>query len=185
MPDHRFILGIDAGTTGILAVLVDERGVIRERAYSEFPQYFPQPGWVEQDADEIWATVMAVVRAVLEKLPGASVAGIGIANQRETVVVWDRRSGKPVHRAIVWQCRRTAETCARLRDSGVDELVRRKTGLVIDPYFSATKLAWVLDHVDGARDRVGDLAFGTVDSWLIWRMTGGASHVTDFSNAST
>ena len=184
MSEIQCILGIDAGTTSIAGVLVDSEGGIRAEAYSEFPQYFPRPGWVEQDAEEIWQTVRRVAAQVIERAPDVDVAAIGIANQRETVIVWDRRSGKPIHRAVVWQCRRTAEDCARLKEAGEQERVRAKTGLVIDPYFSATKLAWVLDHVDGAREAADSLAFGTVDTWLIRQLSGGAAHVTDFSNAS-
>jgi glycerol kinase len=180
-------LAIDAGTTGVRAIAVDEHGSPLEWSYREFPQYFPQPGWVEHDADEIWTATLETLAEVQSKLAdaGQSVATIGITNQRETAVVWDRRTGRPLHRAIVWQDRRTAGRCDELRDEGREPLVRERTGLVLDPYFSATKLEWLLTR--GGVDAGPDLAFGTVDSWILWRLTGGPDggvHATDPSNAS-
>jgi glycerol kinase len=182
------ILAIDAGTTGVRAMVVDESGSVTARGYREFAQHFPRPGWVEHDPDDWWS---AMVEAIEEALATAgvdatSLAALGITNQRETTVLWDRRTLRPIHPAIVWQDRRTAPLCERLRDEGWDEAIRRRTGLVIDPYFSGTKLAWLLDNVDGAREaaRSGDLAFGTVDTYLVARMTGGSRHVTDRTNAS-
>jgi glycerol kinase len=184
----RYVLAIDQGTTGSTVMVFDERGRVRSRAYSEFRQHYPKPAWVEHDAEEIWRVTHGLVAKALAsaKVRASSLAGIGITNQRETTVVWDRRSGKPIHRAIVWQDRRTASVCDRLRASGAEKDVRRKTGLVLDPYFSGTKIAWILDNVRGARARAerGELAFGTIDSWLIWKLTGGAVHATDYTNAS-
>jgi len=180
---RRVILGIDAGTTGVRTFAIDDASSVVRSAYREFPQYFPQPGWVEHDADEIWhatlATLTEVVRACEDA--GDAVAAIGITNQRETTVVWNRSTGRPLHRAIVWQDRRTAHRCDELRAAGHEPLVRERTGLVLDPYFSATKLAWLL--ADGGVERSADLAFGTVDSWLLWKLTGGAVHATEPSNA--
>ena len=168
-------------------LVLDRRGRVRGRAYREFTQHFPRPGWVEHDPEEIWRVTLGVLRAACRRAGarGHDLAGIGITNQRETTVLWDRR-GRPVHRAIVWQDRRTAEHCEALRAAGAEDLLRRKTGLVLDPYFSATKLHWLLGHVRRARERAanGDLRFGTVDSWLVWKLTGGAMHVTDPTNAS-
>ena len=177
------LLALDQGTTSSRAILFDPAGGVVARAQQEFPQVFPRPGWVEHDPEAIWASQAAVLNDVLG---GGDVAALGITNQRETTVVWDRETSTPVYNAIVWQDRRTADACQRLRDDGVEELVAEKTGLLLDPYFSATKLAWILDHVDGARERAeaGKLAFGTIDSWLVWKLTGGARHVTDPSNAS-
>lgn len=181
------ILALDQGTTSSRAILFD---VARNGALSpvgmaqvEFAQHYPASGWVEHDAEEIWATTLATAK---QAMSGHEVAAIGVTNQRETVVVWDRTTGRPIHNAIVWQDRRTADMCARLRGEGAEEMVTAKTGLLLDPYFSATKLAWLLENVEGARAKAeaGDLAFGTVDSWLIWRLTGGASHVTDATNAA-
>ena len=182
----RYVLAIDQGTTGSTAMVFDAGGAIRGRGYSEFPQYYPKPGWVEHDPDEIWTVSLKVIKAALRaaRIAARDLAAIGITNQRETVVVWDRRSGKPVHRAIVWQDRRTADLCQQLKAEGLEETVRATTGLVIDPYFSGTKLRWLLDHVRGLRGRVADLAFGTVDSWLIHKLSGGRAHVTDYTNAS-
>ena len=186
MPD--FILALDQGTTSSRSVVFDHAGRIVAMAQREFTQHFPHSGWVEHDAEEIWATQAATIAEVLARarLAPADIAAIGITNQRETTVLWDRRTGRPVAPAIVWQDRRTADHCARLKSEGLEPEVARRTGLLLDPYFSGTKLAWLLDHVDGARARAeaGELAFGTVDSWLIWKLTGGASHVTDVSNAS-
>ncbi len=188
MTTRRYVLALDQGTTGSTALVVDPDGRVRARGYAELPQYFPRPGWVEHDPEEIWATVERAARAALAeaRIVGAEVAAIGIANQRETTIVWDRASGAPIHRAIVWQCRRTAPTCDRLRAQGVEPLVRDRTGLVLDAYFSGTKIRWLLDEVPGARVRAerGQLAFGTVDAWLLWKLTGGSVHGTDASNAS-
>jgi glycerol kinase len=182
------ILALDQGTTSSRAIVFDESGAIRAVAQREFQQIFPKPGWVEHDPDEIWESQLATAREALSKagLGAQDVAGLGITNQRETVVVWDRRTGRPLHNAIVWQDRRTAEDCERLRHSGHLPSFRRKTGLVLDPYFSGTKLAWLLRNVPGLRTAAldGRLAFGTIDSWLIWNLTGGAVHATDVTNAS-
>ncbi len=180
-----YILALDQGTTSSRAIAFDVSGRALAIAQREFAQHFPQPGWVEHDADEIWNTQSAVAREVVERL-GQLPAAIGITNQRETTVLWDRQSGRPVSRAIVWQDRRTVSHCEMLRAGGQHTAIERTTGLVLDAYFSATKLAWLLDQVPGARARAqaGELAFGTVDSWLIWRLTGGRAHVTDPSNAS-
>ena len=184
----RYILALDQGTTGSRAFLFDARGSVVASDYKEFPQYFPKPGWVEHDADEIWASCAAVIKGVLKKsrVSSQAIAAIGITNQRETTVLWDRKTGKPVHRAICWQCRRTADLCRGLRAKGLEKLFREKTGLVIDAYFSGTKIRWLLDHVPGLRQRAqkGQICFGTIDSWLIWKLTGGASHATDLTNAS-
>jgi glycerol kinase len=188
MSAGRYILALDQGTTGSTALVVDPDGRVLARGYAELPQYFPQPGWVEHDPDEIWATVERAARAALAeaRVSGTDVAAVGITNQRETTIVWERATGRPIHRAIVWQCRRTAGLCDRLRADGVESLVRAKTGLVLDAYFSGTKIRWLLDEVPGARARAerGDLAFGTVDAWLIWKLTGGRVHATDATNAS-
>ncbi|UWQ17977.1 glycerol kinase GlpK [Jannaschia sp. M317] len=182
-----YILAIDQGTTSSRAILFDAAMKITSTAQQEFPQHFPDSGWVEHDVEEIWATVEATCRDVLTKqgITAADVAGIGITNQRETTVVWDRATGAAVHKAIVWQDRRTSAFCDGLKAAGHEADVTARTGLLLDPYFSGTKLAWILDNVPGARARAeaGDLLFGTIDSWLIWRMTGGASHVTDATNA--
>ncbi|MBU6427992.1 MAG: glycerol kinase GlpK [Cyanobacteria bacterium REEB65] len=185
---NRVVLAIDQGTTGTTVLALDQAGSVRGRAYREIAQYYPKPGWVEHDALEIWkGTLEAIAEAKTEAaVSGAEVVAIGITNQRETVVIWDRASGDPIARAIVWQCRRTAETCDRLRERGHEPTFRQKTGLVLDAYFSGTKAAWLLDNVPGARQRAdrGELAMGTMDTWLIWKLTGGRSHVTDPSNAS-
>ncbi len=182
------ILALDQGTTSSRALLFDASGAVRAVAQREFGQHFPRPGWVEHDPDEIWASQMEVAAQALQQagLSPADVAAIGIANQRETTLVWDRRTGTPIHPAIVWQDRRTAARCDALREAGHAPLVQRTTGLVPDAYFSASKIAWLLDHVTGARAlaRAGHLAFGTVDSWLVWKMTGGRRHATDVTNAS-
>ncbi len=183
-----FILALDQGTTGSTVMVFDDRGRVRSRAYSEFRQYYPKPAWVEHDAEEIWNVTSGLIGEALAsaRIKPVDLAGIGITNQRETTVVWDRATGRPIHRAIVWQDRRTAAVCDKLRARGCEKEVRSKTGLVLDPYFSATKLAWILDNVRGARARAekGALAFGTIDSWLIWKLTGGAVHATDYTNAS-
>ena len=188
MSRGRYILALDQGTTGSTALVVDPDGRVLARGYTELPQYFPQPGWVEHDPEEIWSTVEHAARAALGEahLSGADIAAVGITNQRETTIVWERATGRPIHRAIVWQCRRTASLCDRLRADGLESLVRAKTGLVLDAYFSGTKIRWLLDEVPGARVRAerGDLAFGTVDAWLIWKLTGGGVHATDATNAS-
>ncbi len=184
----QLVLALDQGTTSSRAILFDRAGRVRGMAQREFEQHFPQPGWVEHDADEIWTTQIAVVNDVLaqENLAPADIAAVGVTNQRETTVVWNRRTGRPIHHAIVWQDRRTAGVCDQLRANGCDSMVRDKTGLVIDAYFSATKLAWILDNVEGARYQAeaGALAFGTIDTWLLWNLTGGACHVTEPSNAA-
>lgn len=180
------ILAIDQGTTSSRAIIFDSALNPVASAQEEFPQHFPASGWVEHDPSDLWATVAATARAAIEKAHGVAISAIGITNQRETVVVWDRASGKPIHNAIVWQDRRTAGLCAALREAGHEPMIRARTGLLLDPYFSGTKLNWLLDHVDGARARAeaGELAFGTVDSWLIWNLTGGKRHVTDATNAA-
>jgi glycerol kinase len=184
----KYVLALDQGTTSSRAIVFDRRGSLVASAQKEFRQIFPHPGWVEHDPREIWSTQIECARAALRQSGAApkDIVAIGITNQRETVVLWDRASGAPVANAIVWQDRRTANRCAELREAGAEETLRSLTGLVLDPYFSATKLAWLLDHVPGARMRAerGELAFGTVDSWLIWNLTGGREHVTDVSNAS-
>ncbi|HEY9038150.1 MAG TPA: glycerol kinase GlpK [Roseovarius sp.] len=183
-----YILAIDQGTTSSRAILFDEGLNVSAIAQEEFPQHYPQSGWVEHDVSDLWSTVAGTCREVIERagLSSADIAAIGITNQRETTVVWDRKTGQPVHNAIVWQDRRTAAICDALRDAGHEEMVTARTGLLLDPYFSGTKLKWILDHVEGAREkaRAGDLMFGTVDSFLIWKLTGGTSHVTDATNAA-
>jgi glycerol kinase len=184
----RYVLALDQGTTGSTALVVDPDGAVRGRGYAELPQQFPRPGWVEHDPEEIWrSTTDALGRALAaaRALPG-EIAAIGITNQRETTILWERASGRPLHNAIVWQCRRTAPLCEALKADGAEPEFRRKTGLVLDPYFSGTKIRWLLDEVGGAGARAerGELAFGTVDSWLLWRLSGGAVHATDPSNAS-
>ncbi len=184
----RFVLAIDQGTSGSAALVVDQRGRVRGRAYSEFTQYFPQPGWVEHDADEIWRVALRVMRSALRNagVAATDIAAIGITNQRETTVVWDRRTGEPLHRAIVWQDRRTADACDALRAAGHGREVTARTGLVLDSYFSGTKVGWLLDHVRGLRRRAerGEIAFGTIDSWLVWKLSGGKVHATDHTNAA-
>lgn len=182
-----YILAIDQGTTSSRAILYDGNLQVAAVAQEEFDQHFPNSGWVEHEAADLWTTTASTCRAAMEKAGARAgdIAGIGITNQRETTVVWDRKTGRAIHRAIVWQDRRTAKLCQRLRDEGHEDRVTEVTGLLLDPYFSATKAAWILDNVDGARARAeaGELAFGTVDSWLIWNLTGGAVHVTDATNA--
>ena len=185
---ERYLLAIDQGTTGSTAIVVTLDGETRAKVNTEFPQIFPKPGWVEHDPDAIWQSVEASVTKALAaaEIDGKDIAAIGITNQRETTLVWDRKTGAPVFNAIVWQCRRTADVCDALKAKGVEAAVRDKTGLVVDAYFSGTKVAWILDHVQSARSRAenGELAFGTVDSFLVWRLTGGAVHATDVTNAS-
>jgi glycerol kinase len=182
------ILAIDQGTTSSRAIVFDAALRVVAVAQEEFPQHFPGSGWVEHDPADLWSTVAGTARAAIERagISAGGIAAIGITNQRETTLVWDRATGEPIHRAIVWQDRRTADICARLRDEGAEAAITAKTGLLLDPYFSATKAAWMLDHVPGARARAerGDLAFGTVDTFLIWKLTGGAVHATDATNAS-
>ncbi|MCC6608187.1 MAG: glycerol kinase GlpK [Burkholderiales bacterium] len=184
----RYVLALDQGTTSSRAIVFDEHAHVRGAAQAEFRQIFPEPGWVEHDPEEIWRTQLDCARGALERagIGATDLAAIGIANQRETAVIWERTSGKPIHNAIVWQDRRTAERCERLVRDGHEELIRTRTGLLVDPYFSGTKVAWLLDHVPGARARAGagELAFGTIDSWLIWRLSDGQAHVTDVTNAS-
>ena len=188
MAGTGLILAIDQGTTGSTALLFDETGRIVSNAYREIRQIYPQPGWVEHDPREFIDTCLEVSREALDKagVNASRLAGVGITNQRETTIVWDRSSGEPVYNAIVWQCRRTAPLCEELKQKGLEQPVREKTGLLIDAYFSATKLRWILDNIPQGQHRAeqGDLLFGTVDSWLIWNLTGGAAHVTDYSNAS-
>ncbi|MFN8406536.1 MAG: glycerol kinase GlpK [Sphingobacteriaceae bacterium] len=186
--DQQYILAIDQGTTSSRAIIFDRSGKPVAIAQKSFKQWFPQPGWVEHDAAEIWSTQAAVIAEVIAKagLNGKAIAGIGITNQRETTIVWDRKTGQPLCHAIVWQDRRTSSFCDELRAEGKAEMIREKTGLVLDAYFSATKVKWILDHVKGARARAqnGELCFGTVDSWLIWKLTMGKMHITDVTNAS-
>ena len=184
----KYIMALDAGTTSNRCILFDGKGTMCSVAQREFKQYFPQPGWVEHDADEIWASQLGVAVEAMSMI-GASakdIAAIGITNQRETVIIWDKKTGEPIYHAIVWQCRRTSEYCDSLKEKGLTEVFRKKTGLVIDAYFSATKIRWILEHVPGARERAekGELLFGTVETWLIWKLTKGEVHVTDYSNAS-
>ncbi len=184
----KYVMALDAGTTSNRCILFNEKGEICSMAQKEFTQYFPKPGWVEHDPGEIWSTQLAVARQAMNEIhaSAADIAAIGITNQRETAIVWDKNTGKPVYNAIVWQCRRTSEYCDSLKEKGLTETFQKKTGLVIDAYFSGTKVKWILDHVEGARERAkrGDLLFGTVETWLIWKLTKGAVHVTDYSNAS-
>ncbi len=184
----RYILALDQGTTSSRAILFDENGLPVASAQQEFPQHYPRPGWVEHDPQDIWHSQLAVARAAIQQaaISAADIAAIGVTNQRETTLIWDRATGQPVHNAIVWQCRRTAPLCDRLKAEGFDVTIREKTGLVTDAYFSGTKVAWLLDNVPGVRARAerGELAFGTVDSWLLWNLTGGRLHITDITNAS-
>ncbi|MRH43907.1 glycerol kinase GlpK [Aquibacillus halophilus] len=185
---EKFILSIDQGTTSSRAILFNHDGEIKGTAQHEFEQFFPKPGWVEHDANEIWTSVLAVIAEVMRKgdVDPSQIEGIGISNQRETTVVWDKNTGKPIYKALVWQSRQTDGICKELRDQGHNDLFREKTGLLIDAYFSGTKVKWVLDNVEGAREKAdnGDLMFGTIDTWLIYKLTGGKKHVTDYSNAS-
>ena len=180
----NFILALDQGTTSSRAILFDRDGNIRRVSQKEFRQIYPQPGWVEHDAEEIWATQLEVAREIVDD--PAEIAAIGISNQRETTVIWDRKTGRPIHNAIVWQDRRTSAFCDELKAEGFDQTILARTGLVTDAYFSATKVAWLLDNVAGARERAeaGELAFGTIDSWLVWKLSGGRMHITDVSNAA-
>ncbi|HEU5141096.1 MAG TPA: glycerol kinase GlpK [Bacillales bacterium] len=186
--EKKYVLSIDQGTTSSRAMLFGHDGKIAGVAQKEFRQYFPKAGWVEHDAQEIWSSVMAVIAEVLSQTNTSpkEIAALGITNQRETTIVWDRHTGRPVYRAIVWQSRQTSEICEELKAAGYEETVKAKTGLLIDAYFAGTKIKWILDQVEGAREKAenGDLLFGTVDSWLIWKLSGGKAHVTDYSNAS-
>ena len=184
----KWVLALDQGTTSSRSLIFDQRGRVIAQAQREFTQFFPQPGWVEHDAGEIWESQRATMLEALAaaKLAPADIAAVGISNQRETTVLWDRATGEPVARAIVWQDRRTAPACEQMRAAGLEPEIAARTGLLLDPYFSATKLAWLLDHVPGARARAerGELAFGTVDSWLLYKLTAHRRHVTDATNAS-
>ena len=184
----KYVMALDAGTTSNRCILFNEKGEIVSLAQKEFTQYFPQPGWVEHDASEIWSTQLGVAVEAMSKVgaDAEDIVAIGITNQRETVVVWDKETGEPICPAIVWQCRRTAEYCDSLKERGLTEMIRKKTGLIIDAYFSGTKIKWILEHVDGAAQRAekGELLFGTIETWLIWKLTKGKAHVTDYSNAS-
>jgi len=183
---EKYILSIDQGTTSSRAILFNKAGEAVNIIQKEFMQYFPQPGWVEHDAMAIWQSVEYVVKGILKKYDAADIAAIGITNQRETTVVWDKNTGIPIYNAIVWQSRQTLDICEQLKSAGYNETVKQKTGLLIDAYFSGTKLAWILDHVEGAREKAanGELLFGTIDTWLVWKLSGGKVHVTDYSNAS-
>jgi glycerol kinase len=184
----RYVLALDQGTSGSTALVVDDEGRVRSRGYAELSQHYPEPGWVEHDPEEIWRVTEAAARDALASagVGGRDIAAIGITNQRETTILWERATGRAIHRAIVWQCRRTAALCDALKAQGLEATVRDRTGLVIDAYFSGTKIRWLLDHHEDARRRAEDgaLAFGTVDSWLVWKLTGGRVHVTDVTNAS-
>ena len=184
----KYVMALDAGTTSNRCILFNEKGEMCSVAQKEFTQYFPKPGWVEHDADEIWATQYEVAKQAMDNIgaTAADIASIGITNQRETTIVWDKATGEPVYHAIVWQCRRTSEYCDSLKDKGLVDKIREKTGLVIDAYFSGTKIRWILENVPGVRARAeaGELLFGTVETWLIWKLTKGKAHVTDYSNAS-
>ncbi|EIT83816.1 glycerol kinase [Fictibacillus macauensis ZFHKF-1] len=186
--EKKYVLSLDQGTTSSRAILFNKEGEVVSVAQKEFTQHFPKPGWVEHNAQEIWGSVLAVVAQVLEgtNTSPKEIAAIGITNQRETAVVWDKNTGKPVYNAIVWQSRQTAGICEELKEQGHSDMFREKTGLLIDAYFSGTKVKWILDNVEGAREKAenGDLLFGTIDTWLLWKMTGGQAHVTDYSNAS-
>jgi glycerol kinase len=188
MSRTRHVLAIDQGTTSTRAIAFDSSARASALARRELPQHYPASGWVEHDPEDIWRDTLATAQEAIERSGGGAggIIAIGVTNQRETTVVWERASGRPIHRAIVWQDRRTAETCARLKAAGAEDLVRQRTGLLLDPYFSGTKLAWILDHVQGARPRAerGELAFGTIDAFLLWRLTGGRVHATDVTNAS-
>ena len=183
----KYVMALDAGTTSNRCILFDDKGEICSIAQKEFTQYFPKPGWVEHDANEIWSSQLGVAVEAMNKIgaEASDIAAIGITNQRETAIIWDKNTGEPIHHAIVWQCRRTAEYCDSLKEKGYTDMFRKKTGLIIDAYFSGTKIKWVLDNVPGAREKAerGDLLFGTVETWIIWKLTKGKVHVTDYSNA--
>ena len=184
----KYVMALDAGTTSNRAIIFDESSRIVGVSQKEFTQYFPQPGWVEHDAEEIWSSMSTVMKEAVEQagIVASDIAAIGITNQRETAVVWDKKTGRPVYNAIVWQSRQTASICEELKRQGLVAEFQDKTGLLIDAYFSGTKVKWILDHVEGARSKAerGELLFGTIDTWLIWKLTGGKVHVTDYSNAS-
>ena len=184
----KYVMALDAGTTSNRCILFNEKGEMCSVAQREFTQYFPQPGWVEHDADEIWASMLGVAVEAMNMINATAedIAAIGITNQRETTIIWDKNTGEPVYHAIVWQCRRTSEYCDQLKEKGLTEKFRQKTGLMIDAYFSGTKVKWILDNIPGAREKAeaGDLLFGTVETWLIWKLTKGRVHVTDYSNAA-
>ena len=186
--EQKYILSFDAGTTSSRAIVFNRKGEICSVAQKEFPQIFPQSGWVEHDPLEIWASQAAVAAEAITKIGinGTNIAGIGITNQRETTIVWDRETGEPIYNAIVWQDRRTSEYCDALKNEGLLPVIKEKTGLIVDAYFSATKVKWILDNVQGAREKAekGKLVFGTVDTWIVWQLTRGSVHVTDVSNAS-
>ncbi|MEH7118515.1 glycerol kinase GlpK [Neobacillus vireti] len=185
---EKYILSLDQGTTSSRAIIFNKNGEVVHTAQKEFTQYFPKPGWVEHNPNEIWGSILSVVAEVLSEseIKPEQIAGIGITNQRETAVVWDKETGHPVYNAIVWQSRQTSEICDELKEKGYNDLFRNKSGLLIDPYFSGTKVKWILDHVEGAREKAdqGKLLFGTIDTWLVWKLSGGRAHVTDYSNAS-
>lgn len=185
---EKYILSLDQGTTSSRAILFNKKGEIKHVAQKEFTQYFPKPGWVEHNANEIWGSILAVIASLLSEsgVKPAQIAGIGITNQRETTVVWDKNTGEPIYHAIVWQSRQTSKICEELKEKGYEDLFRQKTGLLVDAYFSGTKVRWILDHVDGAQERAenGELLFGTIETWLIWKLSRGNVHVTDYSNAS-
>ena len=183
---EKYILALDQGTTSSRAILFNKKAEVVHIAQKEFKQYFPNPGWVEHDAEEIWNSIGAVIGEVVSKVDAANIEAIGITNQRETTVVWDKKTGKPVYHALVWQSRQTAGICDELKKQNLNEKFRNKTGLLIDAYFSGTKVKWILDNVEGARAKAenGDLLFGTIDTWLVWKLTGGKVHVTDYTNAS-
>ncbi len=186
--EQKYIMALDQGTTSSRAILFDKSGTIVDTAQREFKQIFPKPGWVEHNANEIWTSILGVIAEVLNQnnVSPKEIAGIGITNQRETTVVWDKNTGKPVYNALVWQSRQTSEICDELKEQGHNETFKSKTGLLIDAYFSGTKVKWILDNVEGTRERAenGDLLFGTIDTWIIWKLSGGKAHVTDYSNAS-
>jgi len=186
--DKKYVLSIDQGTTSSRAIIFNHKGEIVKIAQREFTQHFPKPGWVEHNANEIWGSVLAVIAEALSEaeIKPEEIAAVGITNQRETTVVWEKHTGKPIYNAIVWQSRQTMDICEELKERGYDEVFKDKTGLLIDAYFSGTKVKWILDHVEGAREKAknGDLLFGTIDTWIIWKLSGGAAHVTDYSNAS-
>ncbi|GGE49747.1 glycerol kinase [Pullulanibacillus camelliae] len=185
---EKFIMALDQGTTSSRAIIFNHEGEIVHIAQKEFTQHFPHPGWVEHDASEIWGSILAVIAQALSEtnIAPSQIAAIGITNQRETAVVWDKNTGVPIYNAIVWQSRQTEDICKDLREKGYNDLFREKTGLLIDPYFAGTKVKWILDHVEGAREKAenGELLFGTIDTWLVWKLSGGAAHITDYSNAS-
>ena len=184
----KYVMALDAGTTSNRCILFNKKGEMCSVAQKEFTQIFPKPGWVEHDANEIWSCMLGVAVEAMQKIGATAkdISSIGITNQRETAIVWDKETGEPVYNAIVWQCRRTSEYCDSLKEKGLTDIFREKTGLVIDAYFSGTKVKWILDNVEGAKERAknGELLFGTVETWLIWKLTKGAVHITDYSNAS-